>query len=132
MFKIEGNDTSQAADEGIFILQAKFDGATVEEYEFTIPLTYPKGILICTIRIRKVNTLADIICILDEQVHNQIIIFKQRFLIFKYIELFTMSKFESTEQFTSKNCDEIKMKRKSNLKFMLSLVKINLILFFWN
>ena len=117
MFNIEGNDTSQAADEGIFILQAKFDGATVEEYEFTIPLTYPKGILISTIRIIKTNTFTDIICILDVQVHNQKIIFEQIILIFKYIELFTMSKFESTESFTPKNGVEIKIERKSNLNY---------------
>ena len=36
-----------------------------------------------------------------------------------------MSKFESTEQFTSKNCDEIKMKRKSNLKLCYVIIGKN-------
>ena len=123
MFSISAINSSQAADEGIFTLQAKFARATDEEYEFTIPLTYPKGKAICSIPITEANTLADIICILDGQVHNQKIIFEQRILTFKYRELFTMSKFESTEPFTSKNGVEFKMEKKRNLK--LSFIQLN-------
>ena len=123
MFSISAINSSQAADEGIFTLQAKFARATDEEYEFTIPLTYPKGNAICSIPITEANTLADIICILDGQVHNQKIIFEQRILTFKYRELFTMSKFESTEPFTSKNGVEFKMEKKRNLK--LSFKQLN-------
>ena len=121
-FDIKGIDTSKAADEGIFTLQAIFSQATEAEYEFTIPLTHPKGNAVCTIPIAQASIQTNIICILDGEVHNQNIIFEQRILMFKGKQLFTMSKFESTTPFTSKNGVEFKMERKRSLKLSFKLL----------